>query len=88
MDFLTKLCLTGAAVLFAAWLVMKLRDESGKCRVRTIPPRSTPRVQLTAHTAVFLFFIAVAAIHGGAKNGTNALNQLYHGNIQQRLYAA
>ena len=38
----------------------------------TIPPRSTPRVQLTAHTAVFLFFIAVAAIHGGAKNGTNA----------------
>ncbi|MBQ3340860.1 MAG: hypothetical protein IJG84_03110 [Kiritimatiellae bacterium] len=40
--------------------------------MRTIPPRPTPRVQLTAHTAVFLFFVAVAAIHGGAKNGTNA----------------
>ena len=73
MDFLTRLCLFGAAVLFAAWLVVKLRVANGKCRVRAIPPRSTPRAQLTTHTAVFLFFVAVAAIHGGAKNGgTNA----------------
>ena len=70
-DILTRLCLTGAAVLFAAWLVMKLRVESGKCRVRTIPPRPTPRVQRTTHTAVFLFFVAVATVCA-QKNGTNA----------------
>ena len=64
MDFLTKLCLTGAAVLFAAWLVLKNRGRIARAadELSAIPFR---------RHALFLAFVAVAAIYGGAKNGTN-----------------
>ena len=65
MDFLTKLCLTGAAVLFAAWLVLKNRGRIARAvdELAAIPLR---------RVALSLVFVAVAAIYGGAKNGTNA----------------
>ena len=64
MDFLTRLCLTGAAVLFAAWLVLKNRGRIARAadELSAIPFR---------RHALFLAFVAVAAIYGGAKNGTN-----------------
>ncbi|MBQ3341071.1 MAG: hypothetical protein IJG84_04185, partial [Kiritimatiellae bacterium] len=63
-DFLTKLCLAGAAVLFAAWLVLKNKGRIARAadELSAIPFR---------RHALFLAFVAVAAIYGGAKNGTN-----------------
>ena len=65
MNFLTKLCLVGAAVLFAAWLVLKNKGRIARAadEISAIPFR---------RIALFLVFVAVAAIYGGAKNGTNA----------------
>ena len=58
MDFLTKLCLTGAAVLFAAWLVLKNRGRIARAADK-LSAISFRRVVL------FLAFVAVAAIYGG-----------------------
>ncbi|MBQ3343309.1 MAG: hypothetical protein IJG84_15525, partial [Kiritimatiellae bacterium] len=65
MNFLTTLCLVGAAVLFAAWLILKNKGRIARAadEISAIPFR---------RIALFLVFVAVAAIYGGAKNGTNA----------------
>ena len=64
-DFLTRLCLVGAAVLFAAWLVLKNRGRIARAADAIV---KVSRARLAA----FLAFVVVAAIYGGAKNGTNA----------------
>ena len=63
MDFLTRLCLVGAAVLFAAWLVLRYRG----CLARaTAALAKVSRARLAA----FLFFVAIATVCA-QKSGTN-----------------
>ena len=58
MDILTKLCLAGAVVLFAAWV-------AAVCRKSFAYGMAAIRQYRTA----FLLAVAGAAIYGGAKNG-------------------
>ena len=64
MDFLTKLCLTGAAVLFAAWMALRCRG----CVVRATD--ALAKVS-RARLAAFLFFVAVATVCAQKPGGTN-----------------
>ena len=63
-DILTKLCLVGAAVLFAAWLALWCRG----CFVRAAD--AIARVS-RARLAAFLFFVAVATVCAQKPGGTN-----------------
>ena len=65
MDFLTKLCILGAAVLFAAWLVLKNR---GRIACATDALAKVSRARLAA----FLAFVAIATVCAQKPGGTNA----------------
>ena len=64
MDFLTKLCILGAAVLFAAWLVLKNR---GRIARATDALAKVSRARLAA----FLAFVAIATVCAQKPGGTN-----------------
>ena len=63
-NFLTKLCLVGAAVLFAAWFVLRYRG----CFARATD--ALAKVS-RARLAAFLFFVAIATVCAQKPGGTN-----------------
>ena len=69
---LTCICLVGAAVSTVAWAAMKLRMENVKCRMKNCPQFSILHSKFSIHTAVFLFFAAIATVCA-QKSGTNGL---------------
>ena len=60
----TGIVLFFAAVSAGAWLVAvaKLRMENGKCRMKDCPQFSILHSKFSIHTAVFLFFAAIATV--------------------------
>ena len=68
VNLLTGLALVGAAVSSAAWLVAKLKVESVKCRVNDRPQLFAHNSKLSTHTAVFLFFAAIATLSAQKTN--------------------
>ena len=63
-DILTRLCLVGAAVLFAAWLVLRYRG----CFARATD--ALAKVS-RARLAAFLAFVAIATVCAQKPGGTN-----------------
>ena len=63
-DILTRLCLVGAAALFAAWLALRYRG----CLARATD--ALAKVS-RARLAAFLFFVAVATVCAQKPGGTN-----------------
>ena len=63
-DILTRLCLVGAAVLFAAWLVLRYRG----CFARATD--AIAKVS-RARLAAFLAFVAIATVCAQKPGGTN-----------------
>ena len=76
IDFLTGIVLVCAAVtaVAAAIAAAKCRVENGKCKMVEVAPRATPQFyslnsKFSIHTAVFVFFAAIAVQYAGAKHG-------------------
>ena len=58
----TVIVLFCAAVSAVAWAIVKLRMENGKCRMKNCPQFSILHSKFSIHTAVFLFFAAIATV--------------------------
>ena len=71
IDFLTGLALIGAVVSTAAWAaaVIKLIMENEKCRMKDCPQSSILYSKFSIHTAVFLFFAAIATLFAQKQGG-------------------
>ena len=69
IDFLTGLVLVCAAVTATACAVAKLIIESGECKIEDRPQFSILHSKFSIHTAVFVFFAAIAVQYAGAKHG-------------------
>ena len=74
IDFLTGLLVVCAAVTATACAVAKFIIENGKCKMVEVAPRATPQFSIlhskfSIHTAVFVFFAAIAVQYAGAKHG-------------------
>ena len=73
IDFLTGLVIVCAAATATACAVAKLIIESGECKIEDRPQFSILHSKFSIHTAVFVFFAAIAVQYAGAKHGgTNA----------------
>ena len=70
----TVIVLFCAAVSTVAWAaaVVKCKMENGKCRMKDCPQFSILHSKFSIHTAVFLFFAAIATVCA-QKSGTNGL---------------
>ena len=90
IDFLTGLLVVCAAVTATACAVAKFIIENGKCKMVEVAPRATPQFSIlhskfSIHTAVFVFFAAIAVHYAGAKHGgTNSPPQGI-GNVELRM---
>ena len=74
----TAIVLFCAAVSTVAWAIVKLRMENGKCRMKDCQQFSILHSKFSIHTAVFLFFAAIATVcaqkQGGGTNMVNCGN--------------
>ena len=84
-EWLTDICLIGAAATATACAVAKLIIESGKCRMRaeTIPQFSILHPRFSIHTAVFAFFALIATLCAQKPDGTNEPPR--SGNVELRM---
>ena len=69
IDFLTGLVLVCAAATATACAVAKLIIESGECKIEDRPQFSILHSKFSIHTAVFVFYAAIAVQYAGAKHG-------------------